>query len=78
MSDIGGALEHLSMASVADKDTVSIPTEAVKALTQNNASITTQLRDSTKLNLDMDKKLNLKPIQELEEKYWQKKAKKKA
>ena len=63
MQEIGGALEHLAMEAVAEKDIVTKLTEAVKTLTRNNASLTTQLRDAMKTNLDMAKTVNFKAAQ---------------
>ena len=63
MQDIRGALEHLTMAVVADKDIVTKMKEAVETLTRNDASLRTQLRNAMKMNLDMVKELNLKATQ---------------
>ena len=60
IQDIGGALEHLSVASGSDREIFTKLTEAVEKLTKNNASLTTRLRDTMNLNLEMYKKLNLK------------------
>ena len=59
MQEIGGALEHLSIAAVSNKYIVTKLTEAVEALTRKNAPLTTKLSNAMKINLDMDKKLNL-------------------
>ena len=47
----------------ANRDIVTKLTEAVGQLTKKNVSLTTQLRDFMKLNLEMDKKFNLKATQ---------------
>ena len=52
MQYIGRALEHLTMALVADKDIVTKLIEAVEAITGNNASLMTQLSDTMKKSLD--------------------------
>ena len=61
MQEVGGALEHLAMAEGANRDIVPNLKEAVEQL--KNASLTTQISDATKLNLEMDKKLNLNATQ---------------
>ena len=63
MQQIGGALEHLAMAEGSDRYIVTNLTEAVDKLTKNNPSLTTQLIDAMKLNLEMSKKINLKSTQ---------------
>ena len=63
MQEIGGALKHLTMAAGAKRDIYTKLTEAVEQLTKNNASLTTQLSNAMKLNLDMANKLNLKATQ---------------
>ena len=80
MQEIVGSINHLAMAEVSDKDIVANLTEAVETITINNASLTTQLSNTMKINLDMDKKLNLKgtQIQEPEEKILNDIARKKA
>ena len=60
MQDIGDALGHLAMSAMADKIIVTNTTKAVEAITRNNASLTMQLSNVMKINLDMAKKLNLK------------------
>ena len=80
MQEIVGSINHLAMAAVSDKDIVANLTEAVETITINNSSLTTQLSNTMKINLDMDKKLNLKgtQIQEPEEKILNDIARKKA
>ena len=63
MQEIGGALDHLYMVEVKKKDILTKLGEAVEALTRNNAYLTTQLRNATKINLEMSKKINLKATQ---------------
>ena len=63
IQEIGGALYYLAMSVVADKDIVTELTKMVELLTQNNSSLTVQLSNTIKLNLNMAKKLNLKPTQ---------------
>ena len=63
MHKIGGALEHLAMASGDDKDIFSKLNEAVDQLTNTNESLTAQLSESMKIKNEMDKKLNLKAAQ---------------
>ena len=72
IQDIGRALEHLSMASVEDKYIVTNITKAAKLLTRKNASLTAQLSNTINPKLDISKKLNIKPTQDLEEKGYQK------
>ena len=64
MQHIGGSLYHLAMSAVTDKDTATRLSEVVEVLTHNNAYITAQLGNAIKLNLEMSKRLNLKPTQE--------------
>ena len=47
----------------ADKEIVTKLTESEEKLTKNNASLMAQLIDSTKINLEMSKKLNIKAAQ---------------
>ena len=54
---------HLTMAAGPENDILTKPTEALEQLTINNASLTTQLSDTMKLNLEMAKTLNLKATQ---------------
>ena len=56
------------MVETVDKDIFATLTEAVEALTQKNASLTTQLSNATKINVDMAKKLSINPTQEPKEK----------
>ena len=63
IQEIGGALYYLAMSAVADKDIVTELTKMVELLTQKNSSLTVQLSNTIKLNLNMAKKLNLKPTQ---------------
>ena len=65
--DIVGTLDHLAMTAISEKDVASRLTEAFEALTQNNEPPTTQLSDAMKNNLDMTKKLKLKPTKDPEE-----------
>ena len=51
------------LAAGAERDIVTKLKDAVEKLTKSNASLTTQLSDAMKLNLEMDKKLNLKATQ---------------
>ena len=51
------------MAVVDNKDIVTNMTEAVETLMRNNASLTTQLMDAMKINLEMDKTINLEATQ---------------
>ena len=60
MQYIRGELENLAMVAVADKGIFTKLTEAIEELTRNNASLTTQLSDAMKINLEMAEKLNLK------------------
>ena len=60
---IGGALEHLAMVAVDDKDIATNLKEEVDTLTRNNTYLTTQLRNAMKINLEMAKKLNIKATQ---------------
>ena len=60
MQEIGGELNHLAVVAVADKNIITILTKKFESLTQNNVSLTAQLRYAMKLNPKMDKKLNLK------------------
>ena len=60
MQEIGRVLKRLTLAAETDKDIVAKLTEAVEAMTCNNVSLTTQLRNAMKINLEMAKKLNLK------------------
>ena len=60
MQDIGGSLKHIAMVVGANRDIFTKLTEAVDQLAKNNASLTTQLSNDMKLNLDMAKKLNIK------------------
>ena len=55
------------MTAISEKDVASRLTEAFEALTQNNEPPTTQLSDAMKNNLDMTKKLKLKPTKDPEE-----------
>ena len=50
------------MATVANKDIVTNPTETFEKLTRKNAFVTTQLSDAIEINLEMAKKLNFKVI----------------
>ena len=68
MQDIGGAIDNLTMAEVADKDTVTRLSDAAKALMRNNVSLTAQLSNTTRLKLEMAKNLNLKPTLKPEDK----------
>ena len=63
MQDIGGALEHLYMAAVADKEIFTKLTEAVDTLTRKKSPFTTQLRNAMNINLEKAKKLILKATQ---------------
>ena len=63
MQEIGGALEHLAIVSVADKDAFTRLSEAVEALTQNNVSLTAQISNATKMNLEMDQNLILLQVE---------------
>ena len=78
MQEIGRVLKRLTLAAETDKDIVAKLTEAVEAMTCNNVSLTTQLRNAMKINLEMAKKLNLKAIQTPEDKQMVDKAKRKA
>ena len=60
---LGGALEHFTMAEVADKDIVSKITGTVKTLTLNIASLTAQLINAMKLNVKMANNKNFNPTQ---------------
>ena len=51
------------MAAGADKDLFAKLTEAVEQLKKNNASLMAQLSESTKINLEMAKRLNIKAAQ---------------
>ena len=48
------------MAAGDEKDIVTKLTEAVEQLTKNNLEITSQLSDSMRIKLEVDKKLNIK------------------
>ena len=64
MQEIGGGdLSTSLLAAGAERDIVTKLKDAVEKLTKSNASLTTQLSDAMKLNLEMDKKLNLKATQ---------------
>ena len=78
MQDIGGALDHLDMAEVADREIITKLTEAVKSFTQNHVPLTAQLKNAINLNLEMAKELDIKPKQEPEEKIIIEKSKRKA
>ena len=80
IQEIGGALKHLHMAAVANKDIVTNMAEAVEALTIKNASLTTKLSDAMKTNLEMSKNIHIKATQtqEYEEKRLTKKEREKA
>ena len=52
MQEIGGALDHLTLEADTNKDIVIKLTEAIEALTRNNASLTTQFSDALNTNLD--------------------------
>ena len=54
----GGVLKHIATAAGADRYILNKVTEVVEKLTKNNASLTTQLSNAMKLNLDMAKKFN--------------------
>ena len=66
MQDIGGAPKHLVLAVEANKEISTNLTEAVKALTRKNTLLTTQLSDVMRINLVMDKTINLKATQKPE------------
>ena len=51
------------MAAGPENDILTKPTEALEQLTINNAFLTTKLSNTTKLNLEMAKTLNLKATQ---------------
>ena len=51
MQEIGGALEHISMAAGSDRGIVTNLTEVVEQLTKNNAPLMKQLSNNMKLNL---------------------------
>ena len=63
IQEIGGAIKHLSMAAVDDKEIFTKLTEAVKELTRKNLYLTTQLRYTMKINLEIAKNINLKATQ---------------
>ena len=60
IQEIGGALEQLAMAAGAYKNIVTKLTEGVEKLKKNNKSLTMQLRDAMKINLEMARKLIVK------------------
>ena len=60
MKEIVEALEHIAMAARSDKEIFTKLTEAVEQLTKNNLEITSQLSDSMRIKLEVDKKLNIK------------------
>ena len=66
------------MVSVAYKDIVTRLSEAIKSLTQKNASLAAQLSDAIRLDLDMAKKLNFKLKQEHKDKRLAEKANRKS
>ena len=51
------------MAAGADENIVTNLVEALETLTINNASLTTQLSNAMKINLEMSKNINLKATQ---------------
>ena len=59
----GGGIEYLAMEEGENKDIVAKLIYAVEQLTKNNAALTAQLSDSMKINLEMDRKLNIKAAQ---------------
>ena len=78
MQNIGGELYHIALVPEADKGIITKLTEAVEELTRNNASLMTQLSDVTKINIKMNKKLNIKATQNPEDKRLADKAKRKS
>ena len=80
IQEIRGALKHLVMAAGTNRYIVTKLTEAVYQLTKSNTSLMTKLRDDMRLNLDMDKKLDIKAtqVQDPEVKILSDKAKRKA
>ena len=66
------------MAATADKDILKRITEAVKAVTWKNASLMMKLSHSMNLNIEMAKKLKIKPTQDPEERKLSDRVKRKA
>ena len=78
MQEIGGYLNYLTLITEANKDIVSKLMEAAKTLMRNNASLTTQLSDTMKINPEMAKKINFNAIHNPEYKQMLNKVKRKA
>ena len=57
------------MAVVADTEIFTNLTEAVKALTRNNVYLTMKLSNTMKINLEMDRNINIKATQSQEPEY---------
>ena len=59
----GGVLKHIATAAGADRYILNKVTEVVEKLTKNNASLTTQLSNAMKLNIEIAKRINIKYTQ---------------